>query len=137
MGRLKSNIYAAWAEADIREMFAQLQKRAYTEQLHTLTYIGEQFVVRAREIRTYHDITGNLRASIGYVILKDGKILKATKVERFDLIADYIVREVQKYRGLVLIGFAGMEYAAAVEAKNYDVITNSVPTRQVLSQLLK
>jgi hypothetical protein len=31
-----------------------------------------------------------------------------------------------------LVGFAGMEYAAAVESKNYDVITGSAPTKEMM-----
>lgn len=38
--------------------------------IQSLSYIGEEFVNRARMINTYEDQTGNLRSSIGYVIAK-------------------------------------------------------------------
>lgn len=37
--------------------------------------IGEAAVKIAREMGSYHDITGNLRSSIGYIILVDGKVV--------------------------------------------------------------
>ena len=44
--------------------------------------------------------------------------------------AELISQEYSK--GLVLVGFAGMNYAAAVESKNYDVITGSAPTKEMM-----
>ena len=38
-----------------------------------LSYIGEECVRVARQNGSYNDITGNLRSSIGYVVLYDGK----------------------------------------------------------------
>lgn len=37
--------------------------------------IGEECVKIARENGSYHDITGNLRSSIGYCILADGQVV--------------------------------------------------------------
>ena len=37
--------------------------------------IGEEAVKTARDSGRYNDITGNLRSSIGYVILYDGKVM--------------------------------------------------------------
>jgi hypothetical protein len=101
--------------------------------------VGENFVNDARSIRTYKDQTGNLRSSIGYIIARDGNIIqeniegKAEGRSQAKKIADEVLKENRK--GFVLIVIAGMEYAAAVESKGYDVITGSVPAAKTLLKL--
>ena len=102
----------------------------------TLAMVGERFVNDARSTRTYHDQTGNLRSSIGYIIAQDGNIIqeniegKAEGKAQAKKIADEVLRENSK--GFILICVAGMEYAAPVESKGYDVITGSVPAAKAL-----
>jgi len=102
----------------------------------TLTMVGENFVNDARSTRTYKDRTGNLRSSIGYIIARDGNIIqeniegKAEGRAQAKKITDEVLRENKK--GFVLIAVAGMEYAAAVESKGYDVITGSIPAAKAL-----
>ena len=102
----------------------------------TLAMVGEQFVNDARSTRTYHDQTGNLRSSIGYIIARDGNILqenvegKSEGKTQAKKIAEEVLKENKK--GFVLICVAGMEYAAAVESKGYDVITGSIPAAKAL-----
>jgi len=101
-----------------------------------LAMVGENFVNEARSLRTYKDQTGNLRSSIGYIIARDGNIIqeniegKAEGRAQAKEIANEVLRENSK--GFVLIVVAGMEYAAAVESKGYDVITGSVPAAKAL-----
>jgi len=102
----------------------------------TLAMVGEQFVNDARNTQTYQDQTGNLRSSIGYIIAKDGVIIqenvegKAEGRAQAKEIANEVLRE--NTSGFILIGVAGMEYAAAVESKGYDVITGSIPAAKAL-----
>lgn len=107
----------------------------------TLHYIGISFVNKARKNRTYKDRTGNLRASIGYLIAFNGKIessqIEGSSLEMIENIDEKMRRIASKYKGWVLIGFAGMEYAAAVESKGFDVISNSVPIANELLQYFK
>jgi hypothetical protein len=128
--------------------------------LSRLQFIGEQFVTLARTTNTYKDRTGNLRNSIGYIILKDGEQLfdnfqksariqieissginagkqkvssgGADGIQRGLEIAKQIAQE--HPRGFVLVGVAGMDYATAVEANGYDVLTGSA---QIAEQLLR
>ena len=100
-----------------------------------LQYIGEVFVKTARQNGGYLDQTGNLRSSIGYIIVKNGSILhtnfkqagkgsdKATGVAKAQEYAEEIASEHRN--GYILICVAGMEYAAIVESRGRDVITNS------------
>lgn len=98
---------------------------------------GEEFVKIARLEGNYIDHTGNLRSSIGYVIVKDGSIVgrnfqvseqagtdKQTGKREGEQLAMDLVRTFPK--GYVLIGVAGMKYAVFVEAmENKDVLTNA------------
>lgn len=97
------------------------------------SYIGEQFVINARNNATFTDVTGNLRSSIGYIVLKNGR---QVAISGFDTVKEgskgtkegkaYIRRLKAQYpTGYVLIVVAGMEYAAAVEARGKDVLTAS------------
>ena len=102
----------------------------------TLAMVGESFVNDARNTKTYHDQTGNLRSSIGYIIARDGIIIQENTqgTSEGQAQARNIATEVlrQNPKGFVLVGVAGMSYAAAVEAKGYDVITGSVPAAKAL-----
>jgi len=103
--------------------------------------IGEEFVNRARLINTYIDDTANLRSSIGYVISKNGRIIKRNYKQIGDAnkgvtmglnLADEVAAE--HPRGIVLIVTAGMNYGLYVETMGYDVLTGSIPNR---SQVLR
>ena len=93
--------------------------------LNVLNRVGMLCVTEAKDNGSYIDQTGNLRSSIGYVVLKDGFIMnkssfpmvKNGKEGRFK--GSTLVQEVTaRYsRGLVLIVVAGMEYAAHVETR--------------------
>jgi hypothetical protein len=140
---------------------------------------GEEFVTNARNNGSYKDRTGNLRSSVGYVIMKDGKQLfdnfkefpakekttahivtrkkgpqvdpgleafinkkesqglkedpHAPQVKKIGMEeAQRIINEQKKKfpSGLVLIVVAGMEYAAAVESRGYDVLSSSSITAE-------
>lgn len=92
---------------------------------------GEKFIEIARKNGSYKDQTGNLRSSIGYVVTKDGEVV----IENFkesDKGSDKATGRFKGRRlaidislsypeGYVLVGVAGMEYAAAVEARGYEV----------------
>jgi hypothetical protein len=107
--------------------------------INAYKYVGEEFVRKARlktsEDGGFRDITGNLRSSIGYIILKDGASVsqsfepstrgsdKATGLSKAKAYAKELADGFPK--GITLIVVAGMEYAAAVESKGKDVITGS------------
>lgn len=109
--------------------------------IEVLAYIGENFVNEARESGNYTDRTGNLRSSIGYVVVVDNKIVKKeikSAGKQGNLAKETIANALNEIgKGVALIGFAGMEYAAYVESRGYDVITNSVPTSNALLNEIK
>lgn len=99
--------------------------------------IGEEAVKIARENGSYHDVTGNLRSSIGYIILQDGQIVKQGAPARYpkgedgskgEAAANSLLSKLKaKFPwGIVLIICAGMEYAAFVEdVRHKDVLTSA------------
>ena len=112
----------------------------------TLSFIGERIVNLARESAPFTDRTGNLRSSIGYAIVMNGKpeklvVKRAKKDDGGEGVktGKALAKELgEKYnKGIVLIVFAGMEYAASVESKGYDVITGSVTTESALYRIMK
>ncbi len=124
-----------FTRAEIQKFIEDKMKALDNAILTRLKRIGETFVKNARENGNYTDVTGNLRNSIGYVILRDGEQLfqnfkKAARV-RSDTsgvnTGERVALEVASNfpRGYVLIVVAGMNYAAAVESRGKDVITAS------------
>lgn len=102
--------------------------------VNTFCYVGEQCIKEARDNGDYTDQTGNLRSSIGYAVLWNGKIIQkecADKVKCGDegtskgekFLSDRI-KKAQK-KGVVLIVTAGMNYAEYVEAKGYNVLSSA------------
>lgn len=154
--RSLSNLHSDMAKLNgLKALFTTKQVSKFLEQkeaeyedkaIEILQYQGEQFVNAARSINTYTDRTGNLRSSIGYLILKDGEIIsrnfqaskkgseKQKGLSQGIAFANSIAAAYP--RGFVLIGVAGMHYAAYVEARKYDVITGSVPSDSDFKKLL-
>lgn len=98
--------------------------------LNRLAYIGEAFVADARERGSYNDITGNLRSSIGFMVLREGAIwlesFEGENAEGQQKGRELALQIAERYpKGCVLIVVAGMEYAAAVESRGRDVLTMS------------
>lgn len=121
------------SQSQIDSMFAVRLLRTEDSIISRLKLIGEEFIVNARSIDTYKDQTGNLRSSIGYVLLKNGKAIFGSDFEIVKNGRDgqskgrkYIKELISQYKtGYVLICVAGMDYAASVESKGKDVLTAS------------
>lgn len=137
-----------FTESDIDNMFRE--RVAIIERLiiDRLIYVGESFVNAARSSGDYTDQTGNLRSSIGYIIMYDGTVINKN-FQQANKGSDKQsgVNEGQKYinelkklykKGYVLIVVAGMNYAAAVESKGKDVLTgSSIKAKEQLKKALK
>lgn len=114
--------------------------------------IGEECVKIAREphANDYNDITGNLRSSIGYVILYNGKVVfggESKQISGKHGDGAQGVEQGQKVlktlqgnypTGVVLIVCAGMSYAAYVEnIRHKDVLTCAeLVAKDLMRQLL-
>ncbi len=130
---------ANFSAGDVHNQFAEYAVRIHRATEKVLQYIGEQCVTIAREKGTYNDITGNLRNSIGYVLVKNGSILCKNfeaKVEskvvsgaigkgilEGEALASLLASKVDK--GYALIVVAGMHYAYYVETLGKDVLDSA------------
>lgn len=123
------------------------QENAKQAVITVLNYVGLECIKEARQNGKYTDRTGNLRSSIGYVVLENGKPLKKggfqkvlnTATEAKSKSDNLIESLSTTYKtGLVLIVVAGMDYAVYVEAKGYNVL-NSAETlaKKLVPQMLK
>lgn len=121
---------------DVDQFIQRFQDRAEEKLLKLLQYAGENFIKIARAKGKYQDHTGNLRSSIGYVIVRDGELIsgsiyeaeKGTDKKTGVRTSDRLVTSLAKIhnKGLVLIGVAGMEYAVYVEAmEGKDVLSGA------------
>ena len=102
--------------------------------VNTFCYVGEQCIIEAREAGNYTDQTGNLRSSIGYAVIWDGKVVQRDCIDKIKQ-GDKGVSDGNEYlskcikgrrrKGIVLIVTAGMNYAEYVEAKGFNVLTSA------------
>lgn len=122
--------------AGVHARFVEFAKRIHKVMITVLQYIGEECVRQARENGNYIDHTGNLRNSIGYVLLHDGNIISNNFEERVQSkvinkangvgvlegrkLAETLAKDFTK--GYALIIVAGMNYAYYVETLNKDVL---------------
>lgn len=123
-----------WSNREVERWFDYFVDRAEERIYKLMQRAGEEFVKIARKKGNYQDHTGNLRSSIGYVIVKDGDVL-AENHERSETGTDKQtgIREAKRLvsdlasvysDGWVLIGVAAMPYAVYVEAiDNLDVVS--------------
>lgn len=105
------------------EIETMLQKAVFF-----LAKVGEVACAYARENGSYTDRTGNLRHSIGYLVIQNGQVM----VDGFGTTdpqqsaRQYAYQVAQAYKkNTVLIWVAGMSYAKYVEAKGFDVLQGS------------
>ena len=129
----------------IDEQFSLLR----TVILRNLAYIGEQCLNKARSTDSYKDQTGNLRSSIGYVIVEDGKVIQASDFAPSEKGTDkakgqatgkaYASELAARFpSGITLLVVAGMNYATYVSAKGYDVLVGAeLLADQLTDKLLK
>lgn len=117
-------------------------------------YVGEQVVNIARKTELkgndFTDRTGNLRSSTGYIVAVDGKVAQMSSFESIRVgrargsdgaskgkaFAKELIREFPT--GIVLIVVAGMEYAAYVSDRGYDVLTSAeLQAEHLVPQMLE
>lgn len=107
----------------------QMQEEYNCKAVIWLASLGERVVKYAREHGSYTDRSGDLRNSIGYVVIQSGRVVKdgfgssepQTKARAIALDTSRSLDGNKTY----LVWVAGMEYAKYVEAKGFDVISGS------------
>ncbi len=124
----------------IKQFRLEIEKNMHDSIVYFLNSVGLQCLAYARENGLYTDRTGNLRSSVGYVIMNKGNLLEvggfspsvnnaavekdgytgaATGEDYAIEIAEQMSSDSSSY---VLVFVAGMFYAEYVEKKGYDVL---------------
>lgn len=119
--------------AEIDSYIEEQIERTKKALIRYFDYVGEKCLNAARDTNSYKDQTGNLRSSLGYVVIADGKIVRRSKTQVFKNGEEgdkngirYAKEMAQKYpEGIVLVVTAGMNYAAHVADKGYDVLDSA------------
>ena len=114
---------------EFSEFAEDLRKEVEEDQLEWLALVGEEAYDMAVNSRAFQDRTGCLLSSIGYAVVRDGKIWHEGGFKVILNGADgrekglKLIRELMPKRGTRLIFVAGEHFATFVEAKGDDVNT--------------
>lgn len=130
---MRVGLKAGFTDSQIDAEIKQWMGRVYKVTLAEYSRLARQCVSDARNKSKaqggFDDQTGNLRASMGYVIFYNGRIAKQDfeGVSKGKKVGEVFAKKVgSDYpKGWAIVIVAGMEYASYVEAKSYDVITGS------------
>lgn len=135
-------------KAKIRNILKEHKRRCYEALIRTLLYCGEEIVNKVRDgskPKSYKDQTGNLRSSTGYILVVNGKVVKASDFaivlggKKGSKNGEAFAKELasQHKKGFALIVVAGMEYAKYVEDRGYDVLmSGELHAEKIIPQLL-
>jgi hypothetical protein len=124
-----------FTRAGVQKRFDAFLAEIQKLQVEALQELGEKCVVHARNIpaeQGFHDQTGNLRSSIGYMVFVEGVAVHslydqvkegATGVKAGETLAKKVGEN--HPQGVCLVVTAGMNYALYLEAKGRDVLTSA------------
>jgi len=114
----------------IRDVIEGIKQRIDTDTDGALHYLGQELTNHSRHTGNFTDRTGNLRNSIGYAVASEGKVENVLDDRGHPVAqkkADEFAESIDSEKGRKkLVHYAGMEYGVFVEARGYDVITQSV-----------
>lgn len=121
---------------DVRKRFDAFLNEIEKKQIARLQRLGEMCLVEARTNKGYMMQTGALLSSTGYEVFVDGVVIHS----QFDAAsgaesnaAEMGIKSGQSIagtigkgtKGIALVVVAGMNYAAYVEAKGYNVLSSA------------
>lgn len=120
-------ITAKFGAGTVKAQVMAFQERLEKATIFMLKYLGENLAKYAKDNHTYTDQTGNLTNSIGYAVVRNGKLVNyGGEIQPGDGAAEGLKIATkmanQSKASFSLLIVAGMNYAAYVEAKGYNVI---------------
>ena len=129
-------IKANFTKDDVRNRFDAFLNEIEKKQIARLQRLGEMCLVEARTNKGYMMQTGALLSSTGYEVFVDGVAIHSkfdaasgaesnaaeTGIKSGQRIAETIGKGT---KGIALVVVAGMNYAAYVEAKGYNVLSSA------------
>ena len=136
---------ANFTQGDIAAYLEKKRQAIEAVIIRNLQYLGEQCVNEARTNGDYIDRTGNLRSSVGYVVVVRGQGLTSnfkavssgnTGLSEGKSLADKLAQQFKS--GYALIVVAGMDYALYVEAAHHRNVLASAEqyAQQKLPQMM-
>jgi hypothetical protein len=133
-------------DSAIDDYIENLVERQMQLIIRNLCYVGEKCLNEARTSGGYIDRTGNLRSSIGYVVVADGNVIQMSDFRQVKTgkqgASDgeaFVKQLISRFQtGICLIVVAGMNYASYVSAKGYNVLDSSeLLAERLVPQMLK
>ena len=129
-------IKANFTKEDVKKRFDSFLDEIERKQISRLQRLGEMWLIEARSNKGYMMQTGALLSSTGYEVFVDGVAVHqqfdaasgaeseaaAKGIKEGQRIAERIGKET---KGVALVVVAGMNYAAYVEAKGYNVLSSA------------
>ena len=129
-------IKANFTQEDVRKRFDAFLSEIEKKQIDRLNRLGEMCLIEARNNKGYMMQTGALLSSTGYKVFVDGVAVHsqfdaasgaergaaATGMKAGQSIAERVGKGT---KGVALVVVAGMNYAAYVEAKGYNVLSSA------------
>ena len=129
-------IKANFTKEDVKRRFDAFLDEVERKQITRLQRLGEKCLIEARTNKGYMMQTGALLSSTGYQVFVDGVAIHsqfdaasgaqseaaAKGVKTGQALAERIGKET---KGVALVVVAGMNYAAYVEAKGYNVLSSA------------
>lgn len=121
---------------DVRKRFDAFLNEIEKKQIARLQRLGEMCLVEARTNKGYMMQTGALLSSTGYEVFVDGVVIhsqfdaasgaESNAAEMGIKSGQSIAETIGKgTKGIALVVVAGMNYAAYVEAKGYNVLSSA------------
>lgn len=142
-------VKATFTMADVHKRLQYEAEQLHQKIIKAFMYVGESCVVEARSHKTYRDQTGNLTASIGYVVTYNGMVVTSAGFEKEGgsssgatgkAEGSALARSIAQNhtQGYCLVVVAGMDYAYAVEARGLNVLSSAeMLAEKMVPQLLK
>lgn len=129
-------VTANFTKADVKKHIDAFLDMVEQKQIARLQRLGEMCLIEARNNKGYMMQTGALLSSTGYQVFVDGVAIHsqfdaasgaeseaaAKGIKTGQTIAEQIGKET---KGIALVVVAGMNYAAYVEARGYNVLTSA------------
>lgn len=118
---------------DLSKVVESTVKEVEDALVYNFSYVGERCVAEARTGHGYTDRTGNLTSSMGYVVVKDGRVVhesafnKTLDGKEGSASGRQFARSLasQQPEGIALIVVAGMNYARYVADKGFNVLDSA------------
>lgn len=119
----------------INKKFMDAQNDVNLKFIRVLRYCAEAAINEARTNGSYRDVTANLRSSVGYSLILDGKIVEENYTGNSEGVSKgkSLARElVSQQPEIAIVIVAGMSYAAQVESRGKNVLTSAEQLAKVM-----